>query len=176
MYIDIFIVVLLVWAGFNGWKSGFLKELVSTGGIVLGLIVAGLLYAWLGDDFLAVTGSSTNMVLSIIAFFILWIVMPIALGMIANILTKAMKGMQVGVPNSVLGLVFSLVKYVVLLSCVLNVMQGLGILDENRTTSSHLFKPVCAILPFDQGQTDEESDKNEKPDTVWVPIRHDVKK
>ena len=168
--------MLLLWACFNGWKNGFLKEVVSTGGMVLGLIVAGLLYTWLGDDFLAVTGSSSNMVLSIIAFLLLWIVMPIGLGLLANILTKALKGMKVGVPNSLLGLVFALVKYVVLLSCVLNVMQGLGILNQSRTSSSHLFKPVCAILPFEQGQTEAASEKEEKPDTVWVPIRHDVKK
>lgn len=176
MYIDIFIVVLLLWAGFMGWKNGFLKEIISTGGIVLGLIVAGLLYAWLGKDFLAVTGSSSNMVLSIIAFFILWILMPIGLGLVANILTKAMKGMKVGVPNSLLGMAFGLIKYGVLLSCVLNVMQGLGILDESRTSSSHLFKPVCAILPFDQGKDSAATGEDEKPDTIWVPMNRDVKK
>ena len=76
MYIDIFLVVLLLWAVFNGWRNGFIKELLNTGGVLSGLLLSLGCYALLGK-YLAVDGTKVNMVLSIIAFFILWVSWPI---------------------------------------------------------------------------------------------------
>ena len=42
MFIDIFIIVLTVWALVSGWRNGFLKELVSSLGFLAGLLVAAL--------------------------------------------------------------------------------------------------------------------------------------
>ena len=67
MYIDIFLVVLLLWAVFNGWRNGFIKELLNTGGVLSGLLLSLGCYALLGK-YLAVDGTKVNMVLSIIAF------------------------------------------------------------------------------------------------------------
>ena len=44
MFIDLFIVILFVWALFSGWRNGFLKEVVSAGGFIVGLLVAALFY------------------------------------------------------------------------------------------------------------------------------------
>jgi len=174
MYIDIFIAVLLVWALFNGWRNGFLKEIISSIGFLVGLLVAALFYSTLGE-YLAVDGSESNMLTSVIAFFILWILVPIALGFAANILTRALKGMQLGIPNSLLGMAVSFVKFLILISCVLNVMNGLRILDTRKTETSKLFQPVSGVLDFmfdkavhalpdgGNGALDEQ-----KSDTVWV--------
>ncbi|MBR4936637.1 MAG: CvpA family protein, partial [Bacteroidaceae bacterium] len=106
--IDLFLIVLLLWSLFSGWRNGFIKEVVSTVGFLVGLFVAATCYTTLGE-YLAVNGSETNQVTSIIAFFILWIIVPIALGFAANVLTRAIKGMQLGIPNSLLGAVISFV-------------------------------------------------------------------
>ena len=111
MYIDLFIAILLVWALISGWRNGFLKEIVSTIGIMSGLLIAALLYMLMGDNLLAVTGSATNMFLSIAAFFILWIILPIVLSFVAGQLTRMLKGMQLGLPNSLLGMLFSTTKF-----------------------------------------------------------------
>ena len=42
MTLDIFIIAILLWAGFNGWKKGLLKELISMGGFLLGLLIAAV--------------------------------------------------------------------------------------------------------------------------------------
>ena len=70
MTLDIFIIAILLWAGFNGWKKGLLKELISMGGFLLGLIIAATCYSTLGE-YLAVNGSQVNMLTSIVAFLIL---------------------------------------------------------------------------------------------------------
>ena len=76
--IDIFILILLLSAAFSGWRSGFLKEVVSTVGFLVGLFVEATRYKTFGQ-YLAVNGSEANMLTSIIAFLLLWVIVPIVL-------------------------------------------------------------------------------------------------
>lgn len=171
--IDIFILVLLAWAAFSGWRAGFIKEVTSTIGVLVGLLVAATCYSAFGE-YLAVNGTETNMATSVLAFLILWIIVPIALGFVANILTKALKGMQLGTPNSILGAAISLIKFFILISCVLNVMDGLGIMNREKTASSRLYPPVTGALrlffPADSTQTSPDADNAAQSDTVWVDV------
>lgn len=153
MYLDIFICVLLLWAVISGWRNGFVKEAFSTVGLIVGLVLAGVAYLCFGEDFLAIKGSDTNMVLSIGAFILLWICLPLFLSLIANILTKAIKGMSLGVVNSLLGVGFSVLKFVLLISCVLNMMAKLNIADQKIMGDSVLLEPATAVLPFIDEQT-----------------------
>ena len=106
--------------------------------------------------------------------------MPIVLGFVANVLTASLKGMRLGMPNSILGAVVSALKYVVILSCVLNVMQSLHILNQEKAESSTLLGPVTGALRacFDHddaangGQQVQPADSaaTAQPDTVWVDM------
>lgn len=171
--IDIFIVIVLLWAAWRGWQAGLLKEVVSTVGFLIGLFVAATCYSSFGE-YLAVNGSETNMITSVIAFFLLWIAVPIVLGLVANVLTKALKGMKLGVPNSILGAVVGLLKYLVLLSCVFNAMSALHILNEEKTEQSHLYAPVSGALgmffPADSTQVEPTDTSAVKNDTVWIDM------
>lgn len=177
--IDLFILILLVWAAFNGWRTGFLKEVVSTFGFLAGLFVAAACYKSFGQ-YLEVNGTATNMVTSLIAFFILWIIVPIVLGMVASLLTKTLKGMQLGMPNSMLGAAVSIVKFLILISCVLNVMSFLHIMDEKKASESRLYEPVCGALstffPRDSVRKGIDCLKEMQSDTVWLKINKEEKK
>ena len=65
-------------------RSGFDRR------FLVGLFVAATCYKTFGQ-YLAVNGSEANMLTSIIAFLLLWVIVPIVLGLVANILTKALK-------------------------------------------------------------------------------------
>ena len=183
--LDIFLLIVLLWAIYDGWRDGFVKQLASAGGFLLGLFVAATFYSTLGE-YLTVDGSQTNMMTSVVAFFILWIIVPIALGLVAKVVTKALKGMHLGLPNSLLGVGVSVVKYLILLSCVLNVMGGLRILDESKTSTSYLYAPCKGFLgwAFDHASTEASSTATESDrlraqqaasDTVWVDVSHKQK-
>ena len=148
MYIDLFICVLLIWAIVNGWRNGFLKEVFSTLGVIAGLLIAAALYFYVASDYFEISGSDTNQWLNIVAFLILWIVLPLALGLVANILTAALKGMMLGLPNTILGIFFSVAKFAILICCVLNMMNSLNILDKSMTKDSKLYEPVIGLMPF----------------------------
>lgn len=174
--LDLFIIVVLLWAAWRGWRAGLVKEVVSAVGFFVGLFIAALLYEWLGS-YLAVSGTETNMVTSLIAFFLLWIVVPIVLGMVANVLTRFLKGMKLGTPNSILGALVGVFKFWVLLCCVLYAMGALRILNADRVADSHLYGILMAPAhAFVHGDTPEsqpaDSVSDAKPDTVWVPIHH----
>ena len=173
MYLDLFICVLLIWAIFNGWRNGFLKEVFSTLGVLSGLLIAAALYFYIASDYFKIEGSETNQFLNIGAFLILWIVLPLGLGLVANILTVAIKGMMLGIPNSVLGVVFSIAKFAILLSCVLNMMSSLHILDKKMTQDSKLFEPTVSIMPFVQEEAEKLYDAADleeavKDSTKWI--------
>lgn len=174
MYIDLFVAILLIWALYNGWRNGFLKELISSLGFLVGLLVAALFYSSLGE-YLTVDGSESNMLTSFIAFLILWVLVPVVLGFAANIFTQALKGMRLGIPNSLLGMAVSFIKFLILISCVLNVMNGLRILDTRKTETSVLYRPVVGVLDFlfdkavhslPGGEADGAD--GQQSDTVWV--------
>lgn len=172
--IDLFLIVLLLWSLFSGWRNGFIKEVVSTVGFLVGLFVAATCYTTLGE-YLSVDGSEANQVTSIIAFFILWIIVPIALGFAANLLTRAIKGMQLGIPNSMLGAIVSFIKFLILISCILNVMGALNILDESKRKDSALFEPVCNVVRafFPENGTIgnlSSDDETAESDTIWVEM------
>lgn len=170
MFIDLFIIILFIWALFNGWRNGFLKEVVSAGGFIVGLLVAALFYQTLGA-YLAVDGSKVNMVTSIVAFLILWIMTPCILGFVATNLTRALRSIHLSLPNSLLGAAVSALKFLILISCVLNMMNVLGIMNQERTRDSHLYGPVKGVLTFIFHETaaaaGEQLDEM-KNDTTWI--------
>lgn len=139
--IDLFILAVLLWAVISGWRNGLIKELASTLGFLVGLIMAASCYSAFGDA-LAVNGSETNMITSVIAFLILWIIIPIVLGAAATMVTKVLNTTFVGKINSALGSVLSVIKFSVLLGCVFTVMSALNILDKSRTADSTLYEPM----------------------------------
>lgn len=147
MYIDIFLLVVLVWSVYMGWRQGFLKEVISAVGFLVGLLVAATCYSTLGR-YLTDNDSDVSTTTNIVAFFILWIIVPIVLGFVANMLTAALKGMKLGLPNSLLGALVSVLKYVILLSCVFYMMEALGIMDTRKAATSRLYAPAKGVVSF----------------------------
>ncbi len=169
MFIDIAIVILALWALFKGWQNGLLKEIVSTIGFLVGLVVASLFYSFLGQ-YLGMDGTA-NYITNVVAFVILWIITPIVLGFVANSLTAALRGMQLGIPNSILGAVVSFAKYLILMSCVFNVMSVLGIVDQERAAKSSLYVPVrnaLSVMFTGMQQAVNAYQELEEDDTIWV--------
>lgn len=147
MYIDLFLIVLFLWAVFSGWRNGVVKELLHTGGVLTGLLLSLGCYAFLGKN-LTVDGTKVNMVLSIMAFFILCILLPIALGFVANRFNSLLRHMKLGVPNSLLGAAVSVLKFLFIISFAFNIMENLHIMNPERTETSRLYEPTRGFLSF----------------------------
>lgn len=171
MYIDVILTLLFVWALYSGWRTGALKQLFSAIGFAVGMVIASLMYLWLGE-YLGMTGSRINMLLNVVAFAILWIILPIVLGYVANRLTVRFDRLPVGIPHRVVGAIISLAKYVVLFSCIFNVMSGLNMLSADRVAKSFWYKPVTSVMGSFTHATIERTDSvdSKLPDTIWVDM------
>lgn len=146
--IDVVILALMLWAGYNGWKHGLIKELASMAGFFVGLYVAYTCYDKFGEILAPCLSSNTvvtSYLVPIIAFVILWAVVPILLGLVASILTKSLKCLHLGPLNSLGGMVVSLVKYLVLLSFIFSAMNYLHILNDDKKKDSMFYDTVASI-------------------------------
>jgi len=195
--LDFFIFVITGSGLYNGWRAGLLREVLSTAGILVGLFGASLAYSVFGETLAVATGRPVNMVTNIVAFFLLWIIIPLALGFAATLLTKVLRTLQLGSINAAAGAGLSLIKYVILLSCLLTAMHSLGILNEERVEKSVLYRPVSGVLSWavdavfnkdedahkvthrnGSGAHDDaaNSDDSDQSDTVWVQRDGSIKR
>ena len=191
--LDLFIIVVILWSLYNGWRAGFIREALSTTGLLVGLLGASFVYSTLGDALVIATGNQVNMVTNIIAFFLLWIIIPLVLGFAATLLTKMLGKLHLGSINSASGAALSFIKYLCLLSCILTAMHSLGILNEERVQKSVCYPPVSGVLSWTvdavfaerndastdsshQRTTSSNAKDNNASDTVWVQRNGKIKK
>lgn len=191
--LDLFIIVVILWSLYNGWRAGFIREALSTTGLLTGLLGASFVYSALGDTLVIATGNQVNMVTNIIAFFLLWIIIPLVLGFAATLLTKMLGKLHLGSLNSAAGAALSFIKYLCLLSCILTAMHSLGILNEERVQKSVCYPPVSGVLSWTvdavfaerndastdsshQRTTSSNAKDNNASDTVWVQRNGKIKK
>lgn len=107
---EIVALAILLYGAVMGLKNGFLKELASMTGFFIGLYLAWKYYDQIGGG--------------AIAFIGIWIVTPIALGILASLATKLLDWTLVGgLLNRVFGCIFGVTKWAVLIVCVA-VMTG----------------------------------------------------
>ncbi len=116
-WLEWFVIILLLYGAIMGLKNGFLKELASLTGFFVGLFIAWKFYEQLGGGILAFLG--------------LWIVTPIILGLLALLATKMLDCTIVGgVLNRILGCVFGVSKWAMLIICLMVVTGTTNYIDK----------------------------------------------
>lgn len=117
-------VIYVVWglAVVLGFYQGFFKQVANLLGIVAGIILATIFYSEFGQKVAELTGS-TEEVGGWIAFILISVIVPVALGLLASLLTKLFKKMHLGFVNRLAGAVLALVIYTILMGFAFNVMD-----------------------------------------------------
>lgn len=169
--VDTVIVLILLWGAWRGWKAGLIKEAFSTCGLIVGLIVAVLFYKVLGEYFSPALGSGSlaSYAGCVMAFVLIWVLVPIFAGIGANVLTKAVKNVFLGPLNSFLGMLLGALKFLILISFVFSAMSYVGIISDQKKNSSRLYPYVTVVgnMVLGKGSIAQESDKN-KDKTVII--------
>ena len=164
-----------------GWVRGLLKEVASLVGFVVGLIVARLFYEPVSEWVLSLAEQASSNIgtiyaVRVIVFILLWVIVPIVLGQIANLLTRALKAARLNGLNRLLGAVIGAVKYLILLSCVLVSMDFVGILSEEKQSESQLCGPVAQVakqLWAGRDKLKAVIDDDCLEETIWIDIHHE---
>ena len=105
-----------------GFAKGALKQLASLVGLVAGLLLARALYVTVGERMAVEFGTSAT-VAQIIAFFLIWILVPIALLWVASLLSRVLEVVHLGILNRLAGALFGGVKYTLIVSMAIQLIE-----------------------------------------------------
>ena len=145
-YIDIIILLFLLFGAFRGFSKGLIIEVATLAGLVLGVYLAinyspyteGIL-----RDFLNV--SVAPRYLSYLALAVTFIVVVVAVFIIGKLLTKLIDIISLGLLNKLLGTVLGIVKYFIIVCVLLLIVDALNekfqFISEETRQKSLLFGP-----------------------------------
>lgn len=119
---DILLYFVLIVGAFIGWKQGAFKQVAHFLGVAVGLLIAATLYHQFGDFLADKTGASIGFG-RLIAFVLIVIVVPIALGWIAAFLTEFFKKLKLNFLNRIIGALVGVACYALMLSVALNLFD-----------------------------------------------------
>ena len=111
---DILIYIVLIVGAIVGWKQGAFKQVANFLGVAVGLLIAATLYHQFGD-FLADK--------TVIAFVLIVIIVPLALGWLAAFFTEFFKKLKLNFLNRIVGALVGVVCYALILSVALNLFD-----------------------------------------------------
>ena len=156
--LDIILLLCFVPAIIFGIKKGFIAQVIAIISIVVGLWLSfqfsDLVSGWISD----LIGTSSPIV-RIIAFVIILVLVAAGFALLGKLLEATIKIIMLGWLNKLLGVIFSIVKYTLILGAVLIafdwVNNELNIINGSYLDKSLLYRPFLnianAVFPYFQG-------------------------
>lgn len=141
---DILLLIILAVGFISGLFSGAIKQVISLAAFLIGFVVACLYYQRLADvmtDFLSMAA-----LCKVVAFVLLWVVVPIAVKVIASLLTSVLNFVPVlGLLNRLLGGLLGMVKYSLVLGALIWLFASTNLIKEETMQKSKLARPIKAL-------------------------------
>ena len=143
--IDIIILVFIGIGTVWGMIKGFIRQLSSLVGLIVGLLVARALFAEVGDWMAPAIGVSVT-IGRILAFFMLWIIVPLVFSLFASFLTKALQVIHLGWINRWLGGGLGAIKFMLLIGMIIQLLEFVDteneLIPQTIKKESVLYKPM----------------------------------
>lgn len=114
---DIIVLLLLTWGFINGFRKGLIIEVSRFLALILGLWIA-FIFSREASLFLANHIDTSPQILNGISFLLLFVLIVIAISILAKALTKILKLAALGLLNRMLGGVFGVLKWCFILSAL----------------------------------------------------------
>ena len=150
-FFDIVLGGLLIYALFKGMKNGLFAELASLISLILGIYIA-IKFSYVVREVVSSHVSWSPKKIEIIAFGLTFILVVIAIHLLAKIFTGLMDFAFLGWINKLAGGFFSVVKTVLLLSIVFNLFQKINInnllVKEETFNKSTFYNPIQETSKF----------------------------
>ena len=143
--LDWIIVIVLGVGAVMGFMKGFFKLLASTVGLIAGLLVARVLFGVVGERLSVEIGTSATFG-QILAFALIWLVVPVGIAIIASVLTHVADAVSLGFVNRWLGSGLGLLKCLLLVSMFIHFMEFIDpkdtLINATAKQESLLYYPV----------------------------------
>lgn len=143
-YIDIIVLLFLLWGAYRGFSKGLIIEVATLLGLVFGVYVA-IKYSSYTEDILVDFLNISSRYISYIALAVTFVLVAIVVYIIGKLLTKLIDIISLGLINKLLGTILGVAKYFVVVCVLLMVIDALNIkfqfLSEETQQKSLLFYP-----------------------------------
>lgn len=151
-FIDIFILGILVWFGYKGFRKGLVFELVSIIALALG-IYGGLKFSDTTAEFLSAYIDSEY--LEVIAFTITFLIILLLVFVAGKVVEKIINLVALKLVNKLLGAFFAIIKIGLALAVLITIIESydkkLKFVPEDLKSESLLYGPLLnaanTILP-----------------------------
>lgn len=149
-FIDIVILIPLVWFTYKGFSKGLIIEIATLVALLLGIYAANH-FSFYTSDFLQNQFNITNKYMGIISFVITFLLVIILVILLGKTLEKIITAAQLGLINKIAGALIGLVKVVFVVSVFIFILSAIGIeelvIKPETQKASLLYSPVKKIAP-----------------------------
>ncbi len=172
-FLDILIGALLVYGLIKGIWKGLFVELASLLSLLLGVFIA-VKFSSFTADFIREKFLSDSEYIEIIAFAVTFLLVVMAIILLAKVFTKMANFANLGWINRIFGGVFGLLKMVLVLSILLHFFQEINqnevLISEEKLDQSVLYHPVKQtselVFPVLTEWFDKAKEKVNLPETI----------
>lgn len=148
--IDIVIAIILIFGTINGFIKGLFIEITTLVGLVLG-VYGAIHFSYFLGGFLKDSVTWDESMIQVVSFAGTFLIILIALVLLGKALTKIAETIALGFFNKILGAVFGLLKYALILSIVLTVYdhinRSIRFVEKVKVKESVLYEPVKNFAP-----------------------------
>lgn len=144
-FVDFIIIFLVLYAAATGFRKGFIVEVFMLLALLTGLY-AGIHFSDWTASFISQNFNVSGKYLRIVAFIITFLAVSSMVYFAGKIIERMLKIIQLGLINSVLGLLFGVIKMVFILSIAIFLMETYdgtgGLLPKKVKKESFLYEPI----------------------------------
>lgn len=144
-YIDIIILLFLLYGAFRGFSKGLVIEIATLAGMVLGVYIA-IKYSSYTEGILRDFLNVSSRYISYIALAITFIVVAVVVYIIGKLLTKIIDIISLGLVNKLLGTVLGIAKYFIIVCVLLMIMDALN--EKFQFLSEEVRQKSLLLNPF----------------------------
>lgn len=141
---DIISLLVLLWAVFSGWRSGFVSQVLSFAGLIAGVVLA----VRFGNMVGAAMGLESQFAMPV-GFVTVFIVTVMVASLVARLVRKLFSAAGLGSVDVLLGILLSVVKFGLILGVVFDTFNTLNghmkLIDAKYMTHSYTFTPLVAV-------------------------------
>lgn len=148
--LDIILLILFIFAGFNGYKKGFIGQAAGLAGLLIG-IWGAIHFSDFTADLITEHLSFNSQYLPLIAFAVTFAALVVAVHFVGLLAENIIKLAFLGLANKLLGVVFGVLKTALILSVVLlllgKVSNRVKIIPDDFGSNSLFYGPVERLAP-----------------------------
>jgi len=149
--IDLVFAILLLWAAYRGYTKGFIVQLATLAALLLGILGA-VMFSDFTSELIIKKFDVSGQYLPILSFALTFIVIVIAVHLLAKMLNKLVDAIALGIVNRLLGVLFSVLKIAFIVSIILVLVNKIdnkyNFIPNDTKENSLLYKPLSNFAPM----------------------------